>query len=685
MGNGLYTKLAFDNIRKNKRLYIPQMLTGAGLIAVFYIIETICKDEKLSSVRGGSYLPTIMQLGMYIMIFISAVLILYTNSFLMKQRKREYGLYNVLGMDKKHVGRVMMFEAVISQGISIVAGLFLGVLFYKLCQVFVCRILNVDTILGFDYIVPKTLIITGLMFAGIYLFTFIINRIQLARLNPIELLKSANTGEKEPRIKWVILVIGLLTLGIGYYISFTTVNPLKALVVFFIAVGLIIIGTYAIFTAGSIALLKFLKKRTGFYYHKKHMTAVSGLLYRMKQNAVGLASICILSTAMIVMISATVSLYIGLEDTLDKNYPYDISVRGNFDATDGSDSGELARDAMTKAIEEVAEREGLTISEKRTENYLNFGCAINGNKLILDDYNEINIAFGDGLFVSVYLITEEEYMNLTGNKLELQNNDIAVCLQKDSKLDIDNSLMIADMGFSIRSKLPDYPISMTNSEIFSNIGIVCSEDDFARIYNYQIENDDINDVYVSHVARYNFDNTDDEIYDIIDVIWDETGRALDDVVSEYGSDNGYSYTVDIRAEMKEALFGMYGSLLFLGIVLGIVFLFATVLIIYYKQISEGYEDRVRFKIMRNVGMSHKEVKSTIRSQILIVFFLPIVFAAIHVAVAFPILRRLLGVLELTQTGLFLLCTIIVFLIFILIYIIIYYLTARTYYKIVSEN
>ncbi len=682
MGNGFYAKLAAENVHKNRRLYIPQMLTGAGLIAVFYILLTICKDEELANVRGGSYLPTIMQLGIVIMAFLSVILILYTNSFLMKQRKREYGLYHVLGMEKKHVGRVMMFESLYASLISIAAGLVSGVILYKLCELFICRILDVNTILGFHYIVPKSLLLTGFLFAGLYLFTYVINRIQLARMNPVELLRSVQTGEKEPKVKWFILLVGLVTLGAGYYIALTTESPLRALILFFVAVGLIIIGTYFLFTAGSIALLKFLKKRSRFYYHPKHMTAVSGLLYRMKQNAVGLASICILATAVVVMISSTMSLYAGIEDTLNVNYPHDLSVNASFQTDEMIDTGAILQPVIKKAVKESAQKNGLNISYEGEQTYLEVLFGYRDGELTLDIYDNMAELSADKLAYCCF-ITEEEYTKLTGNRLELSEGQMACFSFSQNSFDIDDEIKIGDRSFNIRNRLPEYPVLMEHA-FYSCFGMVVSDADFDDIFVKQKEVYGENASEIKHEVWFDFDNSKEKLGEADQYIQRDMGDAISAVIASRSDANGgCRYLYRSRPESEESLYGMYGSLLFLGLILGTVFLFATVLIIYYKQISEGYEDRSRFQIMRSIGMSRREVKSSIRSQILIVFFLPLAFAALHVTIAFPIIKRLLLVLELTQTDLFLMCTIGVFVVFAVIYVAIYSLTARTYYKIVS--
>ena len=316
---GLFSRLAFGNIKKNHQLYVPHILAGTGLTGIFYIMLTLAKDERLHNIKGGYAIPSIMVIGIAVVSLLSVILVFFTNSFLMKQRTREYGMYNVLGMEKKHVGRIMFLESLFSTAASIVLGLGFGILVYKLCCLFICKMLHVSTILGF-YVNGKCVLITTGAFAAMYLLAFLWNRMRLAFLKPVELLASAGAGEKEPKIRWILLVIGLATMGYGYYLAVTTENPLRAIPTFFIAVILVIIGTYALFLAGTIALLKFLKKRNGFYYRKNNMVAVSDLLYRMKQNAVGLASITILATGVMVMMSSTVSLYSGTEGTIKQYY-----------------------------------------------------------------------------------------------------------------------------------------------------------------------------------------------------------------------------------------------------------------------------------------------------------------------------------------------------------------------------
>ena len=372
MKTGFFLKLARSNISKNRRFFIPRILSEAGLLCVFYIVFTLRADERLLEIRGGEYIGMFMSIGVAVMTLLSVILLLYINSFLMKQRKREFGVYNILGLEKRHIDRVLFHETAISSLVSVALGLLTGVLFYKACSLLICRLLGAEIVLGFYFISVRNLAISGLLFMALDLLTYGINCVTIAKLKPVELLSSANVGEREPKVKWLLLVLGVLALGGGYYISVTTESPLKAIALFFVAVILVIIGTYFLFVAGSIFVLKALKKNQKFYYNKKRMPAVSGLLYRMKQNAVGLASIAILATGVLVMISTTVSLYAGQEETLRRNYPQDYYLSARYvewnQEGDLTFSQEIPLDTLTRVVKQEAEKNGLTVQDiKRQE------------------------------------------------------------------------------------------------------------------------------------------------------------------------------------------------------------------------------------------------------------------------------------------------------------------------------
>ncbi|MBQ5544812.1 MAG: ABC transporter permease, partial [Clostridia bacterium] len=366
---GFYPRLAWNNLIKNSRFFLPRIATEAGLTACFYILFTLAMDDRMQHVRGGEYLSAFMWMGAAILGLLSAVLMVYINSFLMKQRKREFGVYNVLGMAKRHVGRVLFFENLLSSVLSVIGGLCTGMIFYKLCSLLICRLLQTDAVAGFYYVTPETVIPTALIFLLLDFGIFLLNRVSIALMKPVELLQSRSAGEKEPKIRWVMLGLGVLTLGSGYAIALLTKSPLEALAVFFLAVLLVIAGTYFLFVAGSIFVLKALKKNETFYYRPRNMTAVAGLLYRMKQNAVGLASIAILATGVLVMISTTVTLYAGYEGVLNKNYPQDLYFEAVFSKEDGT-SQSLSPEELERMMRGTADKNGVEIKAIEQNEYL---------------------------------------------------------------------------------------------------------------------------------------------------------------------------------------------------------------------------------------------------------------------------------------------------------------------------
>lgn len=673
-----YLPLAWNNVKKNAKLYLPNILTGIGLTAVFYIMFTLSGDQRLQEVRGGRYLPTIMPLGVIVIAVLSFILILYTNSFLMKQRNRELGLYNVLGMEKRHIGKILFWETAICTFFVLIGGLLTGIILYKLCALLICRFFAVNSVLGFYHVSPKTMIPTTIFFFVLYLLTYLFNRIRVARMNPTELLQSTHTGEKEPKVKWLLLLFGMITLGAGYYISITTKNPLEYLVLFFAAVIFVIIGTYCLFITGSIALLKLLKRNQKFYYQKNHMVAVSGLLYRMKQNAVGLASITILATMVLVMVSTTVCLYTGIDDTIQKKHPHQLSMSASYDDVDGKEVNISGEDLQT-LVENTAKKYHLKLSFTQQRRYLSGILRKDGNVFCTTPEKGAKNLMG---WVECWFMTAQEYQKLTGKQIHLSKNQTAVYEFPKNSDKISDSMTIGKDNFDCTTKLNKYPISTEDSEIVDNLDrfgfIVRDESVLQRIYQSYPE--DTTKFFCELLLDFQDEKAVTKIYD-------QFARSLNEQISQYAesqpnSDGGFYTSVNSKWDTTEYLYGMYGSLLFLGLLLSIVFLFATALIIYYKQISEGYEDSERFQIMQKVGMSSDEVKSAIRSQILLVFFLPLIVAAMHVAFAFPILTRLLEMLFESKQTLFMGCTIGTLGIFAVIYVFIYSITAKIYYQIV---
>ena len=674
----LYSRMAAQNIRKNARFFLPRIGTEAGLVTCFYIMLTLALDDRISHVKGGNYIPTFMWMGTAILALLSVVLMLYINRFLMKQRKREFGVYNVLGMEKRHVGRVLFFENTFSSLLSVTGGLLVGMLFYKLCSLLICRLLQTGAVAGFYYVTPVTVIPTAAFFLLLDAFVFLINRISIAMMKPVELLQGGSVGEKEPKTRWIMLILGIITLGTGYFIALTTKSPLEALALFFLAVLLIIIGTYFLFVAGSIFVLKALRRNEKFYYSPQNMPAVAGLIYRMKQNALGLASIAILATGVLVMISTTVTLYAGMEGVLDKNYPHDLY----FEAGISDDEGHteyFSPEELESMLRSVADKNGVKIKSVEQNEYLYAAYLLKDNRLYLsgetDDYDMTDVG-------NFFFISQDTYRKLSGENLDLKQNQIAVCsIYNPSGIkDVTGTLTIHGAAYVIRQNLYHYPISANYlASSFACYGVVVYDEEVLN--NIYLAQKVANGRYASEMTRriaVTFADYEKAV---------EAGNSLDTGLRAAlrriaGDDAVITYSLDTRWKAKEAMLGMFGTLLFLGVLLGTVCLFATALIIYYKQISEGYEDRNRFQIMEKIGMSRQEVRRTIRKQVLLVFFLPLAVAGLHMAVVFPLLTGILRILMLFSVKLFVICTLGTFAVFALIYTLIYLGTSRTYYQIV---
>lgn len=670
--NKVYRKLAFTNIKNNGSLYLPYIISGMVTVAMFYIMMFLNNSKGLEKIYGSSYLTSIMALGVGTIAVFSYIFIFYTNSFIIKRRKKEIGVYNILGMEKRHIAKLMGIETVTVALIAIIGGIVTGILFSKLSILLLYKILAVKETIKFE-INFSTIINTLIVFGILYALTLVYNMMQIKLANPIELLRSGNVGEKEPKSKWLMTIIAVGCLAVAYYISFTTKNPLKVLSLFFVAVLLVIVGTYLLFIAGSIVFLKMLRKNKKFYYNKKHFAAVSGMIYRMKQNAGGLASICILSTMVLVIIASTVSMYIGLEDELKTRYPMEAVTYVDYHKVD--DNVDSVRDHIRQIIED----EGRTITDEKTYGYFNMLTKQNDNSLEKTSEND---SLGNGTYVNI--VTKDALCNLEDSLdekdvPELTDDSVAVYGMKKFNYD---SIKILGRKFDVKEskyykiKKDAYISSGFTNEYYI---VVNNMDTLTQIFDLQKEVYGDRAFTFRNTIGFDFDGTKQQKIDCVNKI---NKYLVSDAKKEIGSGTAY---VEGRAENEEAVYTLYGGIFFLGIFLGSMFLMVTVMIIFYKQTSEGYDDKDRYEIMEKVGMSNAEVKKSIQSQVRMVFFLPIVTAAIHVAAAFPMLRRLLVMFNLTDTQLMIECMIGTLLVFLAIYYLVFKLTSRTYYKIVGNQ
>lgn len=658
MSKMFYQKLALTNIKKNGKTYFPYILTCISTIVMFYIMHFISVNDGLNRMSGGDTLKTILNLGTYVIGFFSLIFLFYTNSFLIKKRKKELGLYNILGMEKKHIAKVLFWETFFVALISMAMGLLWGIAVSKLMFLVLLKILNFKVPMGF-FISTKSLTITAILFGSIFVLTLINNLRQIHLAKPVELLKGGEVGEKEPKTKWVFTLIGVICLGAGYYISLTTESPLAALNLFFLAVILVMIGTYALFTAGSIALLKALRKNKKFYYKTRHFISVSGMIYRMKQNAVGLANICILSTAVLVMVSTTVSLYIGMEDVLRTRYPRDIII-------DARNVSKEKSEVINNIIKEQAEKNN--ISMRDIVKYRSTSLLMVQNKNYFTDSHDDLKSVKDICVMN--LIPLSEYNGIENKSVTLKEDEVLLYSYRGTM--IDDTINILDNKFKIKERIDNLTLDGIASAIVYNSYyiIVPDEKTIERVYRSSAEAE----AGMSDLAYYYAFDTDSNAEGEIALT-----NAINNKMKELSID-GYC---DGSEASRESFFSVYGGLFFLGIFLGALFIMATVLIIYYKQISEGYDDKGRFEIMQKVGMSKDEIKKSIGSQVLMVFFLPLVTAVIHIAFAFKFIVKLLAVLNLTNVTLFMFCTAGTIIVFALFYAAVYFVTSREYYKIVS--
>ena len=673
MHKGIFSRLAKQNIRNNKSTYIPYIITCIFCIAMIYMMEFLRDCPTLDqAVRQADEVRMIVFTGEIVVEIFCIIFLIYSNSFLMKRRQKEIGLYNILGLERNHIGIVMFLETIITSIGSLAGGIAAGIIGSKLALLLLLKLLHIPSVLGF-YISVKGIFTCLFMFGIIFLMILFLNLAKIHLSRPVELLRGNNTGEKEPAAKWLMALIGFICLGAGYYLAITTESPIKAITIFLLAVILVMAGTYLLFTAGSIVILKFLRRRKSFYYRTGNFISISGMLYRMKQNAIGLASICILSTGVLLMIAMTVSIYFGMNDIMLNRYPYDV------DMSVTSISEEECQTAI-EAFEKAIADNKVPVEKSVEEIYLDIVCSKNGDQILIKPANTIRNS--DSVLV-LSLLDQAEYERLTGISANLNDGEIFAwypsAVQKDS-------VTVDETEFTVKKWLDKNPLTCGEDAVSDNAVLVVTDEDFKKFDEMRTE------MYkgVSSAPA----GEDLTLHLGLDITGSETdkidfGTPVMEVVKDLKKNGGLSenswITSGIRQQEYESYYADNGSLLFIGIFLGSLFLMGTAMIIYYKQISEGYEDQKRFEIMQKVGLSRREVRSSVRRQILMVFFLPLLMAMLHITMAFPMIRRLLLLFGMTNTKLFIGCTAGTVLIFAVVYGLIYLMTARSYYHIVERK
>lgn len=679
MKGGFYIRLAKDGIVKNRKLYFPYILTCICMIMMFYIIYYLGFSADFTSVRGGDMLQSFLSLGVFVIAIFSLIFLYYTNSFLIRRRQKEFGLYNILGMGKRNLVKILVWENVLTAVLSIAAGLLLGILFSKLAELAAIRILGGQT--GFAIRVePQPIIVTTVLFLGIFLLIMLRMIFYIFRLRPVEMLKSENVGEKPPKANWILAIIGTALLAGAYYLAVAVIDPLSAMLMFFVAVVMVIIATYLLFISGSVALCKLLQKNKKYYYRTKHFVSLSSMIYRMKRNGAGLASICILSTMVLVTLSSTVCLYAQTEDGIQKRYPHDIMMELT---SDDYTETEPYKEIVSEVISEYGENaENVEDFHMYSTAGFQYGDEI---RLSMAGYSETGTGDIESIR-SVYMISLEDYNRLTGESREMADDEL---LLYPFKADYDYARMsIAGSGtwnVELLERQP-FPVGTAQANAEGSYFIVVKDlSVIQQIEEYRNslaeEDDSLIVTYIEESYGFDLSCDDEKQTEIYNTILERIGELVN---QENGVDYPH-YFIDSKAGGRADYIAINGGLFFLGVLLGAVFLFGTVLIMYYKQISEGYEDQDRFDILMKVGMTRKEVKQSINSQVLTVFFLPLITAGLHLAFAYPLISKILLLMSAAEESLLILVTVCCYLVFALFYVIVYIITSKGYYTIVSEK
>lgn len=675
-----YSRLALQNIKKNGKFYFPYLLAFLGCVCGMYLILSLSTGDGIANLRGGEYVAGFMTFGTVIVGLFAAIFLFYTNSFLIKRRKRELGLYNILGMEKRHIAKVLFLESFFIALAGLVIGLGLGVALDKLMILLVSAIIQSDVPFGFS--ISWTGILTCLiLFGAIWLCSLLYNlaRIQLSK--PVELLRSENVGEREPKTRWLVTIFGILCLGVGYAMAVLITDPIASLALYFVAVILVVIGTYCLFIGVSVFVLKALRKWKRFYYKPNHFINVSGLIYRMKQNGVGLANICILSTMVLVAVSTTVSLYLGIQGGLPTTdftiQPYNSVYQS------------ISADSMKVVAEEAAQEQGLTVSDFNGAITLDVSVAQNGDSEFYFDDNSTSVSI-------LVFLPQDEYNHFAQQPASLQPGEVLLYQDRGRYTQnetLNSSFSVGSLTFTTvgEAVIPAFLTDQYNNVTFPIYYIVLDSYDTLEQIN-QMQISAYGDYASQYTGYYTFNTggTEEQQMAILDSLWDKGYAQMTEDAHAVSEAWSGGFRASNLAQTRSDAYALFGGFLFLGLFIGILFTLAAVLIIYYKQLSEGYEDQHRYEILQKVGMSRKEVKKTIHSQVLMVFFLPLIVTAIHLAFNYNMMN---GILSLMSVGTavhaadstFLITTIITLAAFCVIYTLVYLATSKAYLRIVSPK
>ena len=666
-----YSKFALNNLVKNKRFIVPYVLSTIFTIMSFYILSSLAFGDNLNKLPNGiDATKQVLSLGIIVIAIFSTIFLFYTYSFLVKRRVKEFGLYSVLGMTKKQIAKILVLETIFIAVTTIVLGIGLGIIFDKLMLLVLLKLFSAGVSFGFS-ITPIAIVFSVLLFGGIFFLLLLYTVIKIARLRIVALLKDENKGEKEPKSRWILAIIGLALIGYGYYTAQTVQNPIKALTVFFFAVVAVIIGTYLVFMAVSITVLKIMKNNKNFYYKPKNFISVSGLLYRMKRNAVGLANICILSTMVLVTMGSTSALYAGMEKSYNERFPRQLMIAG-YNST-------------SEKLKEIENNAKLSAKEAGTEveDMVSYNSLPMVGRLVEDKFNfESNVGVDLSNVKMIVVLQLKDYNKFANKNKTLESNEILLHIDKKGDYNY-NSISLNGSDYKIKEKLSEFPgtIGSATANIMDTYYAVVKDEKEATKLATKLTELSSKELEKRGISIQTGTPT---LQNYVAFNIKDTTKEAKVIESFKKLEKQSGIEIEGKEENKLTFRGVFASFLFIGVFISFIFVISQVVIMYYKQISEGYEDKGNFEIMRKVGITDKQIKQSIRSQVLLIFFSPLIIATLHTIVAYPFIEKILRLFLITDNSIFLQALAVTIVVFAIFYLIVYAITSKIYYRIIKE-
>ena len=670
-----YSKFALNNLVKNKRFIVPYVLSAIFTIMSFYILSSLAFGDNLNKLPNGiEATKQVLSLGIIVIAIFSTIFLFYTYSFLVKRRVKEFGLYSVLGMTKKQIAKILVLETIFIAVTTIVLGIGLGIIFDKLMLLVLLKLFSAGVSFGFS-ITPIAIVFSVLLFGGIFFLLLLYTVIKIARLRIVALLKDENKGEKEPKSRWILAIIGLALIGYGYYTAQTVQNPIKALLVFFYAVIAVIIGTYLVFMAVSITVLKIMKNNKNFYYKPKNFISVSGLLYRMKRNAVGLANICILSTMVLVTMGSTSALYAGMEKSYNERFPRQLMIAGYHSTSD--------------KLKEIENNVKVAAKEAGTEvqDLVSYNSVPMIGRLIDDKFNfEANLGVDLANVKMIVVLQLKDYNKFANKNKTLESNEIFLHVDKKGEYN-NNTISLNGLEYKVKEKLVEFPgtIGSDSANIIDTYYVIVKDNKEAEKIAAKLE-EKYSELNKQDAAKRGISIATGAptVQNYIAFNIKDTDREAKVIESFKKLEKQSGIEIEGKEENKLTFRGVFASFLFIGVFISFIFVISQVVIMYYKQISEGYEDKGNFEIMRKVGITDKQIKQSIRSQVLLIFFSPLIIATLHTIVAYPFIEKILRLFLITDNSIFLQALAVTIVVFAIFYLIVYAITSKIYYRIIKE-